>query len=379
MRAVFDKCNGCSACHLVCPVEAINISINDKGFYQAFVDEKRCIKCGRCEKICKESKKTLYNIEESEHYVAAAKDQEVLKNSSSGGVAFILASHMIQEGGKVCAVGYNNVANNAQHYIYDDLKSLKESQGSKYLQSYNADAFLSAIQQNEQMIIIGTPCQIAGIREILKEKVAEESFVLVDIFCHGVPSTKLWRNHLSTLHLSGNHQEKPVFRDNKKYILKIQNYKKWYNQDGFFMLYLMNQYLNSCCYSCPYRRKSSADIRLGDLMSEKYSKLWYSPSCVCINSEKGRMFFDRIKKEVECYQISYEEIDEIQQKEGNTSPELINPKYYMLNDPDVNPKQLLGKRFYINYFKSFIKIPILLAKEVFMTDDLGKVVLKEKQ
>ena len=376
MKQIFEKCSGCAACYLVCPVSAISININDKGFFQAYMDESICVECGKCKKICKDCKNANYNISDAFHYVAVAKDRNILKKSSSGGLGFILASKFIEDDGIVCAVGYNKIDNNAQHYLFSSVHELEESQGSKYLQSYNADAFLEVLQEKKKVLITGTPCQIAGFREIIKYRNDKDRFLLIDIFCHGVPSTKLWRNHLKELQISKDYKTNgaPKFRKNKKFLLIMNDYMRWYNQDGFLMLFLQNRFLNDSCYSCPYRRCSSADIRLGDLMSNKYDNLWYSPSCICVNTKKGEEYLERIKDQLDIFQVDYSEIDEIQEKNKFNTAYEVNPTYNRLDEPTITPKQLLGYKFYVNYVKSLIKIPLILLKERVMTDDLSRVI-----
>jgi ferredoxin len=48
MFVITDKCVGCSACELVCPVDAI--SGVKKEYY--FIDPKICIDCGACGRAC---------------------------------------------------------------------------------------------------------------------------------------------------------------------------------------------------------------------------------------------------------------------------------------------------------------------------------------
>ncbi len=45
---ITDKCVGCSACEIVCPVDAI--SGVKKEYY--FIDPKVCIDCGACGRAC---------------------------------------------------------------------------------------------------------------------------------------------------------------------------------------------------------------------------------------------------------------------------------------------------------------------------------------
>lgn len=47
-----NTCCGCSACYAACPVQAIRMIPDKKGFLYPDVTESLCIRCYRCEKIC---------------------------------------------------------------------------------------------------------------------------------------------------------------------------------------------------------------------------------------------------------------------------------------------------------------------------------------
>jgi len=53
---ITDACSGCSACAKLCPVFAI-MGTNDSGEKNTryFINEKRCIDCGVCGKICQKN------------------------------------------------------------------------------------------------------------------------------------------------------------------------------------------------------------------------------------------------------------------------------------------------------------------------------------
>ena len=46
------NCTGCAACQAVCPMNAINMEIDEEGFIQPRISET-CTECGLCEKICR--------------------------------------------------------------------------------------------------------------------------------------------------------------------------------------------------------------------------------------------------------------------------------------------------------------------------------------
>lgn len=45
-------CCGCGACYTVCPVQAITMKADAKGFLYPFIDEEKCIRCFKCLKSC---------------------------------------------------------------------------------------------------------------------------------------------------------------------------------------------------------------------------------------------------------------------------------------------------------------------------------------
>ena len=47
------ECTSCQMCAAVCSKVAIEIKLNEDGFYRPYVDEERCVDCGLCVKICR--------------------------------------------------------------------------------------------------------------------------------------------------------------------------------------------------------------------------------------------------------------------------------------------------------------------------------------
>ena len=46
------SCCGCAACYSVCPVEAITMLADKKGFWYPRIDGELCIRCQRCLSVC---------------------------------------------------------------------------------------------------------------------------------------------------------------------------------------------------------------------------------------------------------------------------------------------------------------------------------------
>lgn len=47
-----ENCCGCTACVMVCPVEAIHLQEDEEGFQYPQVDNDKCIKCMKCQSVC---------------------------------------------------------------------------------------------------------------------------------------------------------------------------------------------------------------------------------------------------------------------------------------------------------------------------------------
>ena len=47
-----EDCCGCTACYAICPKGAISMKADEEGFEYPQIDEKICVMCGICLKVC---------------------------------------------------------------------------------------------------------------------------------------------------------------------------------------------------------------------------------------------------------------------------------------------------------------------------------------
>ena len=47
-----NECCGCGACFQICKQNAIKMEEDDEGFIYPTIEEKLCIRCGLCLKVC---------------------------------------------------------------------------------------------------------------------------------------------------------------------------------------------------------------------------------------------------------------------------------------------------------------------------------------
>ena len=269
-----------------------------------------CIHCNLCMNICPMNERESNKLDNSELFSAYSTDNLIREKSSSGGIGYLLAELALKNNFKVCGVTYNYQKNEAEHIIINHLEDLYLIQGSKYLQS-NTVILQEVINmcradRSCKVIIFGTPCQISGLREVANLYKLNNQLVLVDIFCHGVPSYYLWKKYLAWLSKKVLKKEKInsiCFRDKKyswhEYYMHIKTENKEYicsrDKDPFLKLFSLGCLNQRECFACQYRNKSQADIRLGDYWGERYKGSEKGYSMVLVNTLKGKKVIEELQ------------------------------------------------------------------------------------
>lgn len=322
------NCYGCGTCAIACPKHIISIKLNRDGFYEPYIaDLGKCVDCGLCVDVCS----YLYERPALEgkpkaSYAAWSKDNAVRRKCSSGGVGFEIGLALMKQGYKVCGVRYNVESERAEHYIASTVEELVPTMGSKYIQSYTFEGF-KAINRKEKYLVTGTPCQIDSFRRYIKRLRIEDNFLLLDFFCHGVPSMLMWKKYVKNVErkvgkityvswrnkFTGWHDSWAMSIDGKdkgekvdwhdSYNVLIRGKKGFYNSrytqgDLFYAFFLGNSCLGRACYEkCKYKKAASAaDIRLGDCWGKKYKSDEDGVSSVLVYTEKG----ERVLKNLHC-------------------------------------------------------------------------------
>lgn len=333
--SIINNCFGCSVCTTVCPKHIIKFHENKDGFYQPYIEnEDKCIDCGRCLKVCSFEMPFFQSRNFVHGYATWSKDPAVRRKSSSGGTGFEVARYLMSIGYKVIGVRYNAELQRAEHYIATTVENLTQSMGSKYIQSYPEEAF-NKIQKGNKYLVTGTPCQIASIRKMINLRHLENDIVLMDFFCHGVPSKLVWDKYVSEqeenigkITYASWRNKQFGWHDSYNMLIKgkkVSITKKRSEGDIFYKLFLGDMCFNSACYEhCHFKAmNSAADIRIGDLWGSTYS-----------NNEEGITgvitFTERGKNVIENSDIYFkqEPIDVV--LEGQQKERINKPYYYKL-------------------------------------------------
>ena len=352
------NCFGCGVCASSCGKNIISIQLNKNGFYEPCISEPdKCTNCGICLDVCAFTHKDLANNDAAplKSWAAWSNDEDVRRRCSSGGVGFEIGKQLIEKGYKAVGCRYDIEEQRAEHYIATTVDDFVASIGSKYIQSYTAEAFRNIKRKGEKYLITGTPCQIDSFRRMIRKFRCEDNFVLLDFFCHCVPSMHVWKAYMKMLEpkigkityaswrnkfdygwhdswlmgVDGEKTAKPVdWHDSYNFFVTgggtFWQYR-WSQGDLFYKLFLGDLALGPQCETqCKYKyNRSSADIRIGDLWGKTYQQDQKGTSALIAFTEKGLKILENLH-DVTLVEHPFEVVAEGQMKENANRKELYS-------------------------------------------------------
>lgn len=299
-------CSGCGACTAVCPKNAVRLEMDVAGFLAANVDESLCVNCGLCLKVCSrfDTEISGADLKQAKLYAVQSADPETVHRCSSGGLAHELAIAAVHSGAKVIGAVYDLTTNRVRHAIIESEEGIAELDGSKYLQSNPQAALTEAVTEarrspEARFTVFGTPCQIAGLAKLCMQLGIRDQFLLVEIFCHGVPTDKLWEDQLERMKkkLKAERFDSVLFRYKKddwhSYCLRADaNGKTFYGAretELFWQVFFENVLLGDACMTCRLRKELSlADLRIGDYWGRRFQSRSDGVSAAFACTERGK-------------------------------------------------------------------------------------------
>ena len=317
-------CNGCHACFSVCPKDCIVMQADEEGFLFPQIDNEKCVECGLCEKICPMNKTQVERTGETKTpktFAVINKNEEIRMQSSSGGVFTLLAEKVINEGGVVFGARFNENWQ-VEHDSTETIDGLAAFRGSKYVQSRIGNSYKLVkefLTDGGGVLFSGTPCQIGGLKSYLQKDY--ENLLCVDIICHGVPSSKVWRKYVEFReNIAGSKTGKIASRRKNcgwtQYSLSFnfvndREYSQIFQADPFMQAFLKDLCLRSSCYQCGFKSANRiSDITIADFWGvQNVAPEMFDDkgtSLVLLQSPKGQEVFDKIKSDTDFAEVDCE-------------------------------------------------------------------------
>ena len=377
-----DECTGCMMCGDICPKRAIQFKDFSYGFWYPQVDEPKCNGCGLCFEKCPQTNERNVTSEKVVAcYGAKTKNEEVRKNSTSGGFFSELASEWIGSGGICCGAEYDD-KNDVVHVIEKDVAGIGRLRQSKYVQSHAQGIYQEVkkeLQVGSKVLFCGTPCQVEALYSMLDG--LDDNLLTLDFVCCGICSPSVYRKYLDMLEKQYHSKVKKVcFKSKKKgwrsigVSILFENGKEYFrvgNRDLYMVAFVKDGLsMRASCHQCKYRKlPHSSDITIADFWGLENINPSFDDdkgtSAIIINSKKGKQWFDRVSDDMEFFKTSKEDISE-----GNftvyTNKEPNDQRNAFLKDIEKNSLDKLMRKYSsysgmerlkvdLNYFKSEIK------------------------
>ncbi len=305
-----DLCCGCTACYSVCPKNAIKMVRDNEGFLYPEVNKEKCINCGMCKKVCPILNKAKLNEFKRKAYLFQNSNEEIRKDSTSGGIFTAIGEFVIKNNGIVYGATFddNFVVN---HIGVDSVDKLSKFRKSKYVQSNQNNCFKEIKQYLDDGKLVcysGTPCQVGGLRAYLRKNY--ENLILVDIMCHSVPSPLVFEKYKRYIlkKMNANKILNINFRDKSKYGYKYSMmtvetdngiYSQGIDTDPYLRAFFSDVSVRPSCYNCHFKTmKRVSDLTIWDCFNineiDKSFDDDKGTTRVLVQSEKGEKLLENL-------------------------------------------------------------------------------------
>ena len=321
MIAIVDNkdCTGCWGCANICPKSCITMKTNKEGFDYPIVNEDNCIKCKKCIDACP----ILHKSEVDNNPIAYAcfnKDEEVRRESSSGGIFTLIATNIIEDNGVVFGARFNDLFEVEHNYI-ESVEDIKVFRGSKYVQSKMGYTFTKVkkfLEDGRKVLFSGTPCQVGGLKSFLGKEY--ENLICIDIICHGVPSPLAWNKYRNEVS-NGKKITDVSFRDKtygwKDYSFRMDfedgtRYFEKGTENKYIKGFIGDIYLRNSCYQCKFKTlHRQSDLTLADFWGIENINADMDDrkgtSFIIVNSKKGNQILQKIIEQIEAEKVDLEQ------------------------------------------------------------------------
>ena len=322
-----DKCSGCTACVSVCPKSCIDMVSDSDGFMYPEKVNDNCVNCGLCQSVCPIIHKPIVTDEIPDAGALRTRNDEVWERSSSGGAFYELCRIFFEQyQGKATIYAARFDGTRLIHDSFSHISDISPYQKSKYLQSDIRGVFNSVkqeIKSGKYILFVGTPCQVAGLRNFLGKY--SEKVLCVDFVCHGVGSPGVFHAFIHNLEMKRNKKvssyefraKHGVFGNYERYCSKTifeDGSIKYQDKDSYASIFLKQLCTRKICNGdCPFRSMPrQGDITLADFngKSTVFPDLCDEKnySAVIFNTEKGKTYKTQLVSDTKYYDCDLKQV-----------------------------------------------------------------------
>ena len=164
-------CSGCGACADACGAGAISMREDADGFPMPFVDNGKCVSCGKCTKTCPIMNPVSRGTA-PDFFAACLNDCTLSGEVSSGGAFWALARVTVENGGVVYGAVQDSPGK-IRHCRAETLDEVSRMRRSKYLPSDVSGCYRlvrADLEKGRRVLFSGTGCQVGALYKFLPKK-----------------------------------------------------------------------------------------------------------------------------------------------------------------------------------------------------------------
>ena len=308
-----EACCGCAACAAVCPVGAVQMVIDEEGFWYPEINPSRCTGCGRCEAVCPLGRERA-GYGGRTCFGAQAREETIRMGSSSGGMFPVLAEYVLRRQGAVFGAAFSE----SMEVVHREARSLEELEAlkkTKYVQSRMDGVYRrieTLLREGTWVLFCGTPCQAYGLKRFLGRDYPR--LLLVDLVCYGAPSPGLWRDYTARLERRYGPLTAFSFRDKRgrdhghtrAYIAGGQEHACQLSRDPYCGMYFANLSIRPSCHVCEFSSPDrESDFTLGDFWGVEKVRPEADDgmgiSLVLLHTDKAREIWREVQGQLDCF------------------------------------------------------------------------------
>jgi len=176
-----EYCVGCGACVALCPVDAIEPSIQNN-LATIEINHSVCTDCGVCQKYCPSLNHTQHKDIQQELFFGYSKDRNIRFNGASGGAVTSLLKTFLEKPDRMvfvtCIRGFLT-----ESKLVSDPNKLTEYQGSIYFKTFSL-RHIKKIREaikDKSVCFVGLPCQVSTLKKILGKS---PNILFISLFCN---------------------------------------------------------------------------------------------------------------------------------------------------------------------------------------------------
>ncbi|AKB71753.1 hypothetical protein MSMAC_1863 [Methanosarcina mazei C16] len=347
-----NLCVSCEICVISCPKKCIDIEYKF-GQFLPKVNSSVCIKCGVCLNSCPgididplnirnqtAITEEMLDVEPIESYTGYTNNLNIRQICTSGGLITSLAVELIRkkEFDGVFVLKFHSFrGESARLMLTDQIDEILNSSKSKYIpvSVYNVIMELKK-RSNEKYVIIGTPCQISGIKKYLKtSSLNENNLLFLGLFCDKTLNFNIVKYFEERYRKSNESMNKFEFRTKEKY--GWPGNLKLYFDSGREVLVDRNErmrlksffQLNRCLF-CYDKLNMFADISFGDCYIKGKEDL-NGKSSIVVRTKEGSEILGKYSY---LFNLEKEKIEEIRKSQNiiDKAENIENIKILSLKD-----------------------------------------------